>query len=348
MKLWSIHVAKPHDSLQVGKHIFISYPSSKVTSSRALADHLLSLGYPVWFNEYYILGKQYDQFEGQIQTGLKNAGKALLVTTDKYWNSKYCLQEFDYLRNNLYPTQIIEVKYPPSLNHQNQTAWPSRYFVRTDYKNVQDFIDKTWHISGNDPWPTTGPVSTFKPDWIGFKPFADVSFNFGGWEETGVYETPLQESNVLPQRSFIHRIGPLCFKMHLAINPSNGLLNSFHQTDDINDRKVFRQNLENVHAYFDMISEYGTSSKLLGNHLYFIDGMNHFAFTYWLSRPDAGIIGIVLRKYVLTFSSQNYGRDLEIVFTCGIDGIRQYSLRDFVAFTPVFDSVILSGRFCNS
>lgn len=344
MALFSRRKPKPSDPLKSGKHAFVSYrTASKVTISRAIAEHLMNRGFPVWFNEYQILGKEdWGEFHPLMRSGLEKSGKALLIRDSAYHDSKYCDEEYSHFLENLDSSQVLEIALPQPVSPEPQRAWPWHYFENVNFSQITDYIDRTWRVRGHDPWSTCPPLPPHIPNWIKL-PLVNIAFDLGGWEDVEVYSTPSSAANNLPQRSFVLRIGSVRFKMHIAVNPSNGLDYRFKQGDNIDDREVFKQNLGYVRTHMSSMNQFDCTYELLGNHLVFASGLNHFAFTYGFSKPSAGIWYIVLRKCVLTFPCQGRQGDMEVVITCGIDDMPEYNLRDFVAFACVFDRVVLSA-----
>lgn len=90
------------------------------------------------------------------------------------------------------------------------------------------------------------------------------------------------------------------------------------------------------------MQQHMVSSKLMGVHLYFVCGLNHFAFTFCQSFLGP-FFPRVLRKYILTFENQESHEDMELVITAGTNP-RVASLRDFLKYVPLFDQVIYSIR----
>ena len=325
------------------KNIFISYRSPQVAIARAIAEHLMSLGVPVWFNEYKILGEEWHSFEQELYNGLNYADRGIILSCPQYHESNWCKEEFNHFKKALSPTQILEIVVPPLTVNEEERPWVTKRYKNLTFQQLVDFIDSTWQVRGHDPWSTCPPFAVPESYWVQV-PLANIALNLAGWQEVEVFATSSTEENSLFQKSFTHNIGSVGFKMHITINPSNGLKNRFNQGDNVDDREVFMQNLGNIQTYMKEMESYGCTYELLGNHLIFAAGLNHFAFTYGFSRLSAGIHYIILRKYVLTFPCPEQQGDMEVVVTCGIDSMPQYSLRDFAAFVRVFDRVVLSVR----
>ncbi len=330
--------------LPFDRHAFVSYRAvSSVTLARAITEHFIRNGLPVWFDEYQILGDQVKDFEPEIEKGLNKSSKALIIRSSDYHNSKYCKEEFSHIKSKFDPSHVIEISLLPLLESEPKTSWPMKDFDSTAYLDIINFIDETWHVQEHDLWFTYPPIPENRPKWIHI-PYADVKFNFADWREIEVLSTPDTETNNFHQRSFTRSVGSIVLKMHVLVNPSTGLNNRFKQGENVDDKNVFYQNLVSTKEFMANMKEFGCSHKLLGNHLIFSCNFNHFAFTYAFSNPSAGIRSIVLRKYVLTFPGHRTQGDIEVVITCGINNMPEYNLQEFVAFTPLFDSVVLNAR----
>jgi hypothetical protein len=103
--------------------IFVSYKSEDVAVARRIAETLIGAGWNVWFAEYRILLERRAQFMPMFGLGALDSWYGLLITNDRWAQSRHCAREARILLGTMGPKRILEVRAPSQ-------PLPHQYFPR--------------------------------------------------------------------------------------------------------------------------------------------------------------------------------------------------------------------------
>lgn len=92
--------------------LFISYKSQDVALARRIAEACIAAGWNVWFAEYRILLERRAQFLPMFGLGALDSTYGLLVTNDRWAQSKHCKREARLLLATMSPERIFELQAP--------------------------------------------------------------------------------------------------------------------------------------------------------------------------------------------------------------------------------------------
>jgi len=97
--------------------VFVSYRSLDANLARAVVDRLRASGVGVWFAEYDVLSRNYDEFERRLPRSLDEAvagcTHALVFTNNAWCQSGYCRREMVRILEHISdPDRILEVRCP--------------------------------------------------------------------------------------------------------------------------------------------------------------------------------------------------------------------------------------------
>jgi hypothetical protein len=286
--------------------VFLSYKSDDAILVRFLAEQMMAQGINVWFNEYRIVLRGWDEdFEQGLKAGVATCRRAAFFTNEKWTKSQWCVNaEAIPLLARLAKDDCIEVGIPPHpAPHQKvppleqvQQIEASNMDKWTLLKNLYQALGFTMQVStppGTAQRPLRGRVN-------------DVPYelNIHGWSAHGDAR-PSMGNLVLPR----------------LVQTDNGTMLSVNiiagkrgwerkEINDLDDRIVF-QNLRNMACHY--FQGFPLAGECIGVHLVFQTGFSHGAFTYWGRNAWC-------RKYGIVLPAGDGGADIEFTFTCSVYG----------------------------
>ena len=113
----------------------------------------------------------------------------------------------------------------------------------------------------------------------------------------------------------------------------------------VDDKKVFHENMTAAKSYIKASKMLNHNIEIIGTHLIIVLNLSHFAITYIIQENSPGAQHVLMRKYILTFSSLIEKKDLEIVITVRVVNDNIKNLKDFLKFMPYFDSLIQTAQY---
>lgn len=322
---------------------FISYKSEDANVVRRVAERLIAGGFRVWFAEYEVLLRNFDEFLDAIQKGTQNCTFGLLFTTSRYATSKYCQQEVNWLRQSLdhMPGHIIEV----SLEETND-AWkvcniplsPPRLvyelpaLIADDHGQEARLFDALATRTGLD-------LNRCKPVQLDVAKTTQFCARCTqiGFDTTGFYLDAWQRhsedgSDVVRFVSMDTKV-PLefnvCFDFSLQYAP--GKPYSIATAPVVDDRKLYDERRQFSSWWMRKMGQLGASLEEEGLHLVWRDNRTHVALThrfddYWM------------RKYSLILDDRALSRPTEVIFTFGLKG----DFGSFCSLAPLMDRIVES------
>jgi hypothetical protein len=288
-------------------NLFVSYKSEDVELVRPVVDALRLAGVRVWFAEYQILLKNYNNFEREIAFGLAHSDGALLFTNDRYIGSKWCRLELEQLLAKCGPKKMIEIRVPPEkLPHQLYSDLEKCYcHDGHDLQGILSCICKATGISEPLPFVRLQELGhqLHEIHCLGEQFTLDIA----NWEVT--------TSGQIDESGCIRGL-ELRFKdterYMLSVNLYSGLeiTPSAQRQGLITDDREFARELR---SYASQNWGQRFAVKILGVHTLFHAGYSHLALAYL----GMGYWG---RKYSIVLPVLPYQQSAEFVFTFGFVG----------------------------
>ncbi|PHN00711.1 toll/interleukin-1 receptor domain-containing protein [Flavilitoribacter nigricans] len=333
--------------------VFISYKSEDVDLARKIAEAMMSVGMRVWFAEYKILDSEWDvmnsswdDFTKVIQKGIERSSSGICLTSEAYGESKYCLFEMSMLLEKLGPDKLIEVKTPGDLKLYEK--FPA-------LKNVPSIFHRTLEATFNEllsmgtigllpkvyitnTRPSTGVKHLNYEDW-------GIQFDTSEWnllskgENRKVYYRQLEDVKL-----YLH------ISRHLLVGDDNKV--ELFESKGIDDRVIYEYNLRNTYRYINQsLRRFLNKINLIGIHLFFFKGYNHFGFTYQISGPFSTLFTKkLIRQYTITLPypdvnnrSPNCQKAEIIIKASTLRLGKSTRLKDFLKYIPFFDAFVRSG-----
>lgn len=102
-----------------GPKIFVSYRSLDANNVRAVVDVLRAHDLDVWFAEYEVLAADYDEFEADVNRGIREAVEScshgIAFTNENWAKSSYCREEIERLvaRFGRGSSNLLHIRMPP-------------------------------------------------------------------------------------------------------------------------------------------------------------------------------------------------------------------------------------------
>jgi hypothetical protein len=290
---------------------FISYKSKNVDMARLITDRMIASGKAVWFNEYQVLLVERSRFQDAIDRGIRKCRYGVALTNDAYASSEYCEKEMVQLLEFCGVDNILEIMIPHEsgthLKYPQLKDRPAHVFTG-DVEPMLDFIvQKTgWRIKPSVQILRHEHENVFEGDCLGEPYEVDVS----GWE--------------LIEKSF-HGGGPcyvqevegrdIFWNLQHGQEYSQKAYEARVGLSQKNDRDLYNELCDYANHYFRHLKQ---GSKVVGVHLFFLDGISHFAVTYHDGK-------FWKRRYSIMLSHPRTYSLAEFVFTFQISGsFKQY------------------------
>ena len=325
----------------VSKHrkwdFFFSYKSENANEVRRIAERLMAVGYRVWFAEYEIVLRNYDEFEHFIREGIQNCSFGILFTTNKYTKSENCINEVKWLQQHFEKERwrIIEV----SLEEPNDAL--NAFGLSESQRIVANLSHKAYQEHGEDDDLLTRLSSLTKfdlnrgytvPQFSAISPpfrarCAPISFNPSGFVLKEWKVHPIDGTDVV---FFEGEPGPVrfSFNVYFHYSPQKAPWQPFTIGDD---RMLYTELRAYATRFMKKIGKRGIFLRERGLHLIWTKRGTQFALTH-------SFLGFRMRKYSVILSQLS--QPIQLIFTFGVTG----GFEDFYCYVPLMDRVIESIR----
>lgn len=317
---------------------FLSYKSENANEVRRIAERLMAAGYQVWFAEYEVLLRSYDQFQPRIYRGTQNCSFALLFTTNSYSRSKHCCDEVKWLKQHFTnePGRIIEVSLEEPNDARNAlglSAQSPRLSARLPARITQERGEDSDLLSRLET--LTGMVlnrgAALKPAGGGDPRFrarcAPISFETIGFV---LKEWKTHRADDTDIAFFQGQPGPVRFGFNVYFHYSPQKAPGLAFTvggDPLDDRKLYTELRTYASWFMKAVRMLGVLLKERGLHLIWRDGRTQIALTH-------SFLWVRMRKYSVILGE--LPQPIQIIFTFAVTG----DFDDFCRFVPFMDRVI--------
>lgn len=292
------------------RDFFLSYKSEDANLVRQVAECLASNGFSVWFAEYEILLPNYDDFQTAINKGLENCQSGILFTNPRYWSSKYCKHEADFLRENLNPRRVLDISLT---GPTNLPSLISEIGLRTGLKLHCPVLQKAAE--------TTFSARCTE---IGFK---TTGFCLEQWNNASV-----DGSDQARFRSLDPNL-PLEFNVRFDFNlqyaPGKPYIIAVSPVAD--DRNLYKERMVFAKWWMREMAKLGAPPVEEGLHLVWRAHRTHVALTHRFADQW-------MRKYSLIIDGPGLSRRTEVLLTFAIRG----DFRRFCTATVLMDRIVES------
>jgi hypothetical protein len=337
--LWVLWV-QANAKLRRGWDFFFSYKSENANEVRRIAERLMASGFRVWFAEYEVLLRTYDEFQRLIKQGVKGSSFGVLFTTETYAGSRHCAMEVEWLKARFArrPRHLIEVSLQEPNDARRSMNLPpdSARIVASlsprasdrsgeDVRLVAELVRLAGLGAGAAPAlpPCLGSAARFRARC------APVSFETVGFERT---EWKTHAADGTDIASFVCRRSPVPFSFNVRFHwapesaPGVGLT---IRGDPLDDRTLYGELRQYATWWLGRMRRRGVFLKERGLHLFWLDGRTQLALTH-------SALSVRMRKYSVIVSA--LPQPLQILFTFGVTG----GVRDFCQLAPLMDQIVES------
>lgn len=323
----------PFDEPRENYDAFISYRSSNANCARTIADQLIAAGLNPWFAEYTILVQGRQKFQERTDEGLARSKSGLLLFSDGYTDSWYCMHELEVLRNRLGDSELLGL-HPDGMKPAAYNGPTGTISEASCQREALRLIAEKmgWNIERLDHPGRSSPSHLATCFGIPY------SLDFSGWRDirNGDVHAPHD-----PNQGFVARYPTS--RGFLSLNLLHGSLEDEHDpTSYLNeaksDREMYERAIEWVRGHSDRYAH-----RLRGVHLVHLGASTHLAITYY-----SGVAGLWMRKYaiVIPHPVKHHMKlnAMEFVFSFGCSG----SFRNLVSLSPIMEDLVQSLRWPDS
>ena len=307
--------------------VFISYKSDNVEIARQVADYLIAAGKKVWFAEYQVLIKHYNEFGKLLNYGFSHSHRVIAFTNDSYIKSQYCRVELEHFLARNDPSCILEIKCPrEDLPHQEYPALEcSPSYEGSTVEGILSFIQ---HETG---WPIPAPIVPRCES--GVEPYETaclnrpVTLNTAGWGLKT--EGKLDGKGSIRGLSFEYGDTPLVVNLYCGLETSHpGRRRGYAPQREL-DEDLYHYLMDFARIYSSRMH-----TRIRGLHLVHYGGISQIALTRW-------VYCCWSRKYSIIVRNQITGQVAEFVYTFGFWG----SFLDYCRYAHIMDQFVLSMQW---
>lgn len=335
--------------------IFISYKSENVNIVRPVVEYLISNGLKIWFAEYQILFRQFEDFQSLVYQGIDNANYYLIFTNDLWAESKYCQREIERILKLKDCSKIIEICIPKEKKaHQffpilNQV--PSLDF-KGNIQEILKFIVKntTYYINLQSKMLDLPKQQTKA---IPAERRFGVSLNYGKFTpsnlQIGLFQGKFSDGAAVFSANF----DGIDVTLVITYMPIRTMLADFVISDEISfdDRLLYRYYRAQAEEF---IHEAGANPK--GLHILFKNNVPHLSYTY-TNTPTMNEFLFADENKKLTLWTRNYffplsnflndsEEEIHLSFMCEIPTNNESEeFKKFCKVSSYFDKIADSLKF---
>ena len=304
--------------------IFVSYKSEDVALARRIADAFIAAGWNVWFAEYRILLDRRAQFLPMFGIGAIESRYGLVITNDRWAESKHCSREVRLLLSTKTPEEVLEVRAPGQpLPHQRFPKLAQCPALETtDVNKILNFVAGQTDLPAcpDHQLPLTPPASQAR-----FQTYFDgrpCSIEVGHWD---LFGDPASLSGVAWRYKHLPT-GVLEGKV--VISPMDAEQIAIEKRWGLGEAFMF--DVMAHHARKTMKRQKG---RARGVHLFFYQGRPQMGLTHWGGDFPAWHRNILLDVWN---SAANRAANFHFLFRF------QGSFRDYCRHSHVMDELALS------
>ncbi len=327
----------------MGYDFFISYESHDVTIARMVAEQIKACGGNPWFAEYSTpaedwarMCSEWSYFEQTIKAAIDASARGICFTSKRYWESKYCRFEFDYLLDSKEAAGVVEIPLhpyspiPASSAHSlavGEDAIPLSSEINRILRHIASVVGSVIPCSQVDFERRTATRRQFRIRGQRF--FLEAA----GWniEEPPKWQKVwgwIDGDAAGPHFSIQSEYGKLWG--HLLVGKQDTQRTRPKNSRSAKDLEYYSDALQLARHFYGHVLR----QSLVGMHLLFLKNHSHAAFT----TQSSHLMSMWSRLYsvVLPHPSRRY--DLEYAFFFFFRG----SLREFVGSAYLMDRLVLS------
>jgi tetratricopeptide (TPR) repeat protein len=339
--------------MTAGLRIFISYRSKDANEVRAVVDVLRAHGVDVWFAEYDVLSRDYDDFEAeldqQILKAIASCTHGVVFTNSSWAESEHCSHELNGLIDRFGPgsPRVIHVEMPReplgTAIHQRLQGCPrwthqTGEFTATAKSILQVVAPDVVFQSVPAP-QSSGPTTL---DLYGYR----VQVDLGNYQAQPVQTQDTlgaSEQGVLRRQFRGTLAGTELFLLATFVPPTRVNMRAYPDAmpasaDNREHYRFLRQQATDWHVH-EAQSEHGL-------HLFLHQGWPRLAMTYL--KHDGRSLRGWQRMYILHLRTPGEGvqGELHLSFGMPFRDAPDQALRRFLRITPCLDAIAGSARYC--
>ena len=334
--------------------IFISYKSENVNLVRSITERLIFSGVNVWFAEYRVHLRKYDEFvvefDREIQTAISNCTQAIIFTNNSWADSDYCKKEMRGLIKRIGTKDILEVAIPvESKPHK-------------EYPGLDD--NQAIIFSGNCKNPKWSDLEELAQEignkiGIDVKRLADVHIEDSEEVYAPRYGLSLRPGPLELMPGLTERLIPadtrlfrsLCFRgkiqerevtLWLFFEPlkSPTARISRSQMENRDDRQRYNDYRKFALNWIETEEKNGHIINEKGLHIIFINKKSQMIMTF---KDEVESIRLWERRYVITIEHEYADGltlgELRLQFSASLDGDEEEQRRQFCQIAPYMDTI---------
>lgn len=319
---------------------FLSYKSENSNEVRRVAERLIASGHRVWFTEYEILLRNYDDFEPHIRRGIRHSSWVVLFTTDLYATSQHCRNEVEWSKARFHddPSRIIQVRLGgpndvsatlglPDESLVIDASLPKRACDRDG--EIDRLIEQLAASTGLRMGAREEGLDSDEPTPVFHARCAPISFKHPGFL---LREWNPHSDDGTDVAYFVHsNIPKFNFNVYFHYNPQMAPGRVFTTVVDPQDS---RTQYDELRAYARFFMRLVFFLRERGLHLTWIEDRVHLGLTH-------SVLWVCMRKYSVILD--DLPRPIQVIFTFARSG----TLADFCAVTPAIDQIVESVRVEN-
>lgn len=309
---------------------FISYKSKNADTARFIADLLIASGKKVWFAEYQVLLTDRDRFQEAIDKGIRKCKYGIALTNDDYADSEYCGREMKQLLEFCGTNNIMEIMIPSEpKTHQKyeQLENASAYIFTGNADETINFISQItgWKIAPRIEVYRKHREDIFEGDCLGEAYTIDVT----GWEL-------IDKSFHGGGPCYVHKVEgrDIFWNLQFGEDYSPRVYEARRRLNQQNERAIYNEICDYANHYFRDLK---TGYRIVGVHLLYIEGISHFAVTYYDGKYWK-------RRYsIMLVHSKTYNA-AEFVFTFQFSG----PFKQYCRYVELMDDLVMALKWGES
>ncbi len=315
--------------------VFVSYRSGDAQIVRDIVESMIESGLKVWFAEYEIVIDNYDEFQLQIDQGIRKSNSLICFLGAGYFSSEHCLGELNgFVELSQNPLDILcvdldEDAKKKSLEHQSLANVPRHHF-NNNYADVLEFIGG--HLGQSiSPLMLTTSANVAKQ---GFDYYGQA------FSLTLDLEWVLAPHNPIPSSApdtvycpFVRTVEGHDVLLTISVGPDNEVIPIRVDGKNTNDREVYGA----VRTVVQQLNSQ-ESAKVCGLHLMSVKGHSHASFTRQIDFVGFGLGKRWERKYSISLYSEKHDCVLEYLITFGI--LDECDGTTFHRLAPMMDRIV--------
>jgi hypothetical protein len=338
--------------------VFLSYKSEDANLVRAVAECLIASGTDVWFNEYRVLPAEYEQFDVEIDRGLRQATHALVFTNNRWSRAQWCQYEMRGLlahlpgRDNVLEVCIPKEDEPHAVFTELSRLQPTIFrgdSRRPDPGDVERLVGEIQsrlglHATNSTARPSLGNAITLPR--FGIRLDAGPLHPSLGRTKAVFEIEPAAASEVLVLAGPVAGV-EVTLDLHIGVFHSAVRDLSVRQAGVSNDRELYLAYLKYAKDWIKWINgQDGRHLEFKGLHLVFVGERSHIGLTYTSDRNTGGQT-LWERRYTISVEGD---REMEkgevgLIFGAWLAGSDKEQFETFCRLSPQFEAISQTVRY---